>query len=131
MGFRREATRQNYNVQFVITSATLVAMLAKARSDGSLDKQLTIPSRPKLLIIDEAGYLPFETNVSHLFFQPVSRRDTANAWAAISPDQTLVEKTQHVRAFRGADRGMAEGRPGHLGSRRAATAEGNRSIPLQ
>lgn len=35
----REAIRQNYNVQF-ITAATLVATLAKAHSDGSLDKQL-------------------------------------------------------------------------------------------
>ncbi len=69
----REAIRQNYNVQFV-TAATLAAMLAKAHSDGSLDKQLTIVSRPKLLIIDELGYLPFEANAAHLFFQLVSRR---------------------------------------------------------
>lgn len=69
----REAIRQNYNVQFV-TAATLVAMLAKAHNDGSLDKQLTILSRPKLLIIDELGYLPFEANAAHLFFQLVSRR---------------------------------------------------------
>jgi DNA replication protein DnaC len=60
-------------VQFV-TAATLVAMLAKAHSDGTLDKQLTTLSRPKLLIIDELGYLPFEANAAHLFFQLVSRR---------------------------------------------------------
>lgn len=54
-----KAIRQNYNVQF-ITAATLVATLAKAHSDGLLDKQLTLLSRPKLLIIDELGYLPFE-----------------------------------------------------------------------
>ena len=69
----REAIRQNYNVQFV-TAATLVAMLAKAHADGLLDKQLTLLSRPKLLIIDELGYLPFEANAAHLFFQLVSRR---------------------------------------------------------
>ncbi|SEI21091.1 IstB-like ATP binding protein [Rhizobium tibeticum] len=57
-----------------MTAATLVAMLAKAHNDGSLDKQLTILSRPKLLIIDELGYLPFEANAAHLFFQLVSRR---------------------------------------------------------
>lgn len=68
-----EAIRQNYNVQFV-TAATLVAMLAKAHSDGSLDKQLTMLARPKLLIIDELGYLPFEANAAHLFFPLVSRR---------------------------------------------------------
>jgi len=69
----REAIRQNYSVQFV-TAATLVAMLAKAHQDGSLDKQLTLLSRPKLLIVDELGYLPFEANAAHLFFQLVSRR---------------------------------------------------------
>ena len=51
-----------------------MATLAKAHSDGSLDKQLAILSRPKLLIIDELGYLPFEANAAHLFFQLVSRR---------------------------------------------------------
>ncbi len=55
----REAIRQNYNVQFV-SAATLAAMLAKAHRDGVLDKQLTILSRQKLLMIDELGYLPFE-----------------------------------------------------------------------
>lgn len=69
----REAIRQNYSVQFV-AAATLVAMLAKAHSDGTLDKQLTLLSRPKLLIIDELGYLPFEAHAAHLFFQLVSRR---------------------------------------------------------
>ena len=69
----REAIRQNYSVQFV-TAATLVAMLAKAHGDGVLDKQLTQLSRPKLLIIDELGYLRFEANAAHLFFQLVSRR---------------------------------------------------------
>ena len=69
----REAIRQNHSVQFV-TAATLVAMLAKAHGDGLLDKQLTQLSRPKLLIIDELGYLPFEANAAHLFFQLVSRR---------------------------------------------------------
>lgn len=69
----REGIRQNYSVQF-ITAATLVASLVKAHQDGVLDKQLTTLSRPKLLIIDELGYLPFEANAAHQFFQLVSRR---------------------------------------------------------
>jgi hypothetical protein len=44
----------------------LVAMLAKAHSDGTLDKQLTLLARPKLLIIDDLGYLPVEANAAHL-----------------------------------------------------------------
>jgi DNA replication protein DnaC len=47
---------------------------ALSAADGTLDKQLTILSRPKLLIVDELGYLPFEANAAHLFFQLVSRR---------------------------------------------------------
>ena len=31
-------------------------------------------AKPKLLIIDELGYLPFDPNAAHLFFQLVSRR---------------------------------------------------------
>lgn len=48
--------------------------LAKAHGDGTLDKQLAQLARPKLLIIDELGYLPFKANAAHLFFQLVSRR---------------------------------------------------------
>lgn len=51
-----------------IDHETLVAMLAKAHGDGTLDKQLTQLARPKLLIIDELGYLPFEANAARLFF---------------------------------------------------------------
>ena len=69
----REAIRHNYTAQFV-TAATLVTTLAKAHSDGGLDEQPTIYARPKLLIIDELGYLPFEADTAHLFFQLVSRR---------------------------------------------------------
>jgi len=38
---------------------------------------LTVPTqfaKPKLLIVDELGYLPFEPDAAHLFFQLVSRR---------------------------------------------------------
>ncbi len=69
----REAIRQNYSVQF-ITAANLVALLAKAHLEGNLEKQLVLLSRPKLLIVDELGYLPFEADAAHLFFQLVSRR---------------------------------------------------------
>jgi DNA replication protein DnaC len=36
--------------------------------------KLAILSRPKLLVIDELGYPPFEANAAHLVFQFVSRR---------------------------------------------------------
>ncbi len=48
--------------------------LAKAHQEGRLEERLTHYSKPKLLIVDELGHLPFERNAAHLFFQPVSRR---------------------------------------------------------
>jgi DNA replication protein DnaC len=52
----------------------LVAALAKAHAEGRLEERLGFFAKPKLLIIDELGYLPFETNAAHLFFQLISRR---------------------------------------------------------
>ena len=40
------------------------------------DKQLKAQmSRPKLLIIDELGYLPVEANAAHLFYSSWCRAD--------------------------------------------------------
>ena len=69
----REAIHQGYSVLFTPATA-LVANLAKAHADGRLDERLAHWAKPKLLIIDELGYLPFEPNAAHLFFQRVSRR---------------------------------------------------------
>jgi len=57
------------------TSATaLLAALSKAETDGQLSDRLMLYTKPKLLIIDELGYLPFERRSTHLFFQLVGRR---------------------------------------------------------
>ncbi len=42
--------------------------------DHRLDDRLTFYAKPRLLICDELGYLPFEAHAAHLFFQLVSRR---------------------------------------------------------
>ncbi len=69
----REAITAGYTVLFVSAPA-LVAQLARAHGEGRLEERLLHFSKPKLLIIDELGYLPFEPNAAHLFFQLVSRR---------------------------------------------------------
>ena len=69
----REAIRQGYSALFV-TAPALVASLVKAHADGRLEERLGFYAKPKLLIVDELGYLPFEPNAAHLFFQLVSRR---------------------------------------------------------
>jgi DNA replication protein DnaC len=69
----RDAIAVGYSVMFV-TAAALVATLVKAQLDGRLDEKLTHYAKPKLLIVDELGYLPLEPHAAHLFFQLVSRR---------------------------------------------------------
>ena len=41
----------------------------KVQLDGRLDEKLTDYAKPKLLIVDELGYLPLEPHAAHLFFQ--------------------------------------------------------------
>ena len=73
VGLGQEAIVAGYTVLF--TGATeLVANLAKAQADGRLEERLTHFAKPKLLIVDELGYLPLEPDAAHLFFQLVSRR---------------------------------------------------------
>jgi DNA replication protein DnaC len=57
-----------------VTATTLVAALTKAQTEGKLADQLTFFTKPKLLIVDELGYLPFEKQTANLFFQLVTRR---------------------------------------------------------
>jgi DNA replication protein DnaC len=69
----REAIRQNHTVLFT-TAPALVSALVKAHAEARLEERLAFFAKPKLLIVDELGYLPFEPNAAHLFFQLVSRR---------------------------------------------------------
>lgn len=52
----------------------LVAALVRAHADSRLEQRLSFYAKPKLLIIDELGYLPFEPNAAHVFFQLIARR---------------------------------------------------------
>lgn len=73
IGLGRAAVESGHSVLF--TSATaLIGALAKSETEGQLAERLTFYSKPKLLIIDELGYLPFERRSAHLFFQLVARR---------------------------------------------------------
>jgi len=67
------AIQQGYSVLFAPATA-LMANLAKAHSDGRLEERLSQWAKPKLLIVDELGYLPFEPHAAPLFFQLVARR---------------------------------------------------------
>ena len=69
----REVIHRGYTVLFT-TASTLLAQLAKAQHENRLEDKLLHFTKPKLLIIDELGYLPLEPDAAHLMFQLVSRR---------------------------------------------------------
>lgn len=59
----------------LVPATSLVTTLALAHAEGRLEEQLLHFTKPKLLVVDELGYLPFESNTAHLFFQRVGLRD--------------------------------------------------------
>ncbi|HZR77338.1 MAG TPA: ATP-binding protein [Bradyrhizobium sp.] len=71
-------------------ATTLVAGLAKAHGERRLDERLLALAKPKLLIVDELGYLPLEPDAAHLFFQLVSRRYETGAML-ITSNRSVAE----------------------------------------
>lgn len=68
-----EACRLGLRVQFT-TAAALITTLGKALYENRLEERLKLLTQPKLLIIDEIGYIPIDRQGAKLFFQLVSRR---------------------------------------------------------
>jgi DNA replication protein DnaC len=56
------------------TAAGLIATLGKALYENRLEERLKLLTQPKLLIIDEIGYIPIDRQGANLFFQLISRR---------------------------------------------------------
>ena len=73
IGLGRKIVEQGHTVRFT-TATALLSILGKAETEGGLSDKLTEYCKPRLLIIDELGYLPFERRAAHLFFQLVNRR---------------------------------------------------------
>jgi len=100
IGIGRAAVEAGHSVLF--TSATaLLGALARAESEGQLSDKLAFFAKPKLLLIDELGYLPFEKRSAHLFFQLVARRYEKGAmlittnqlvtqWGTVFGDEVLA-----------------------------------------
>jgi DNA replication protein DnaC len=68
-----KAIEHGYRVLFA-TAAHLIAVLTKAHAEGRLDEKLKFYTTPRLLIVDEIGYLPIDRIGANLFFQLISRR---------------------------------------------------------
>src|SRR5574342_190665 len=68
-----KAVEAGYSVLF-LTLEQLMTRLMKAFNENRLDRTLQQLSYPKLLIIDEIGYLPLSNTEASLFFRLVARR---------------------------------------------------------
>ena len=73
IGLGIRACQAGHRVLFA-TAAEWAARLADARHAGRLHDELRKLGRYPLLVIDEAGYIPFEPEAANLFFQLVSAR---------------------------------------------------------
>lgn len=73
VGLGLKAIEQGYRVLFT-TAANMIATLSKALAEGKFDEKLKTYIVPRLLIIDEIGYLPIDQAGANLFFQLISRR---------------------------------------------------------
>jgi len=84
-----------------VTATALLAALARAHAEGHFAEQLAFYAKPKLLIIDELGYLPLERTTAHLFFQLVARRyergsillttnQPVTEWGQVFGDETIA-----------------------------------------
>lgn len=73
IGVGIRACQAGYRVAFA-TASQWVNRLADAHAAGRLEAELARLARVPLLVIDEVGYIPFESEAANLFFQLVSNR---------------------------------------------------------
>jgi len=88
VGLGMKACALGYRTVFT-TAAGLIATLMRAHTEGRLEEKLKLLAQPKLLILDEIGYLPIDRLGANLFFQLVSRRYEKGA-ILITSNQSLT-----------------------------------------
>lgn len=100
VGLGLKAIERGYRVMFS-TAAALIATLTKAMAEGRLEDKLKLYTVPRLLVIDEIGYLPIERQGANLFFQLISRRyergpmiltsnQSFGAWGEVFGDRVIA-----------------------------------------
>lgn len=100
VGLGLKAIESGYRVLFC-TAATMIGSLTKALAENRLEERLKFYTVPRLLVIDEIGYLPIDRQGANLFFQLISRRYergpmilTSNqpfgAWAEVFGDRVIA-----------------------------------------
>ena len=135
-----KACALGYRTAF-LTAAGLIASLTRAHQENRLDEKLKQLVQPKLLILDEIGYLPLDRLGANLFFQLVSRRYergsiivTSNrgfeAWGEILGD-AMVAAALIDRLIHHAHIVTLKGKSYRLRERGTATAPAIHAPPLR
>lgn len=84
-----------------LTASELLNSLAELDSSSSLQRRLNLFARPQLLVLDELGYLSYDTRHADLLFEIISRRYERRAtvittnkpfaeWGEVFPNATCV-----------------------------------------
>lgn len=79
----------------------MIAHLTRALSEGRLEEKIKTYTVPRLLIVDEIGYLPIDRLGANLFFQLISRRyekgpmiltsnQSFGAWGEVFGDRVIA-----------------------------------------
>jgi DNA replication protein DnaC len=139
IGLGRKIVEQGHTVRFT-TATGLLSVLGQAESEGALAEKLTESAKPRLLSIDELGYLPFERRAAHLFFQLVNRRyergsllittnQRVSEWGTVFGDEVLATAIldrllhhSHTLMITGESYRLREKRPSGLFRMGPATA---------
>lgn len=78
-----EAIKQGLSVYFV-SLTQMMNDLRKAYEENRLERRMRVYVRPKLLIVDEVGYMPLDPVAANLFFHVVSARYERGSMAMTS-----------------------------------------------
>jgi len=100
IGLGLNAIERGYRVLFT-TAAAMMTTLTRALTENRLEDKLKLYTIPRLLIIDEIGYLPIDRTGANLFFQLISRRyekgpmiltsnQSFGAWGEVCGDRVLA-----------------------------------------
>ncbi len=100
VGLGLKAVEHGYRVLFT-TAAAMIGALVKALAEGRLEDKIKHYTVPRLLIVDEIGYLPIDRQGANLFFQLISRRyergpmvltsnQSFGAWGEVFGDRVIA-----------------------------------------
>jgi len=100
VGLGLKAIEHGYRVLFT-TAANMIATLTRALAENRLEEKLKTFTVPRLLVVDEIGYLPIDRTGANLFFQLISRRyergpmiltsnQSFGAWGEVFGDRVIA-----------------------------------------